>query len=226
MAKARVAILISGRGSNMQALIEACAKPDFPAEAALVISNRPDAEGLARAKDAGVKTRAIHHRDFGRGEDGRRALEAALADALAAANIDVICLAGFMRLFTPDFASRWRGRLVNIHPSLLPAFKGLKVHERTIEAGVRIAGCTVHFVSPEMDSGPIIGQAALAVAPDETPQSLAARILDLEHELYPACLDMWASGRARLTPDERVVFEVKDGVRRRDAVLLNPEAAS
>ncbi|WP_425408893.1 phosphoribosylglycinamide formyltransferase [Hyphococcus sp.] len=195
MAKARVAVLISGRGSNLQALIDAAAQPDYPAEIALVVSNRPRAAGLDRAAKAGIQQETIDHKDFATRDD----FEAALNDALKISKIDFVCLAGFMRLLTDSFASDWRGRLINIHPSLLPAFKGLHVHERMIEAGVKLAGCTVHFVSPEVDAGPIIGQAAVPVLPGDDEDKLAARILEQEHKLYPVCLRLLIEGKARLS---------------------------
>lgn len=195
MAKARIAVLISGRGSNLQALINACAAPDYPGEIALVISNRPKATGLERAGKAGLQREVINHKDF----ESREDFEAALNHALKTAKVDFVCLAGFMRVLTPGFASDWRGRLINIHPSLLPSFEGLHVHERMIEAGVKLAGCTVHFVSAEVDSGPIIGQAAVPVLPGDDADKLAARILEQEHRLYPACLKLLIEGKARLT---------------------------
>lgn len=206
MAKARIAVLISGRGSNLQALIDACADPDYPAEIALVISNRPKAQGLERAGKAGIKREIINHKDFATRED----FEAALSHALKTAKVDYICLAGFMRVLTASFASDWRGRLINIHPSLLPSFEGLHMHERMIDAGVKIAGCTVHFVSAEVDSGPIIGQAAVPVLPGDDAESLAARILEQEHRLYPAALRLLIDGKARLagavvTYDETII---------------------
>ena len=195
MPKARIAVLISGRGSNLQSLMDACADPDFPAEIALVISNRPKAAGLERAGKAGIQREIINHQDFETRED----FEASINDALKTAKIDFVCLAGFMRVLTGSFASDWRGRLINIHPSLLPSFEGLHVHERMIEAGVKVAGCTVHFVSAEVDSGPIIGQAVVPVLPDDDADTLAERILEQEHKLYPACLKLLAEGKARLT---------------------------
>ncbi len=194
MPGAKIAVLVSGRGSNLQALIDAAARPDFPGEIALVISNRPKAEGLARAEKAGIQQETIDHKDFASRED----FDAAVNDALKIAKIDFVCLAGFMRRLTDGFASDWRGRLINIHPSLLPAFKGLHVHERMIEAGVKLAGCTVHFVSSEVDAGPIIGQAAVPVLPGDDEDTLAARILEQEHRLYPACLKLLIEGKARL----------------------------
>ena len=192
---AKLAVLISGRGSNLQSLIDAAADPDFPAEIALVVSNRPKAQGLARAAKAGIKQSIIDHKDFETRED----FDAALNEALRMAEVDFVCLAGFMRILTPKFVNDWRGRLLNIHPSLLPAFRGLHVHERMIDAGVKIAGCSVHFVSSEPDAGPIVGQAALTVQPGETAETLAERILELEHKLYPACVRLIVENKARLS---------------------------
>ena len=198
MEKKRIAILISGRGSNMQALLDACAHAEFPARCALVLSNRPNAAGLALASERGVDTHVIDHKEFEKTDQGRAEFDAAIDARLTECGVQLVCLAGFMRLLTDQFVMKWRGRMLNIHPSLLPAFKGLNVHERMLTAGVKIAGCTVHFVTPDMDSGPIVGQAALPVANGETPETLAARILSLEHQLYPRCLELLASGRARL----------------------------
>lgn len=193
MAHYKIGILISGRGSNMAALIEACQAEDFPAEVALVLSNRADAHGLVLARAADIPTHVINHRDF----DSREAFDAEMTDVLAQAGVRLICLAGFMRLLSEEFCQRWRDNLINIHPSLLPAFKGLHVHERMLDAGVRIAGCTVHFVRPAMDEGPIIVQAAVPIAADDTPDRLAARILEQEHRIYPLAVRMIAEGRAR-----------------------------
>jgi len=219
MARKKLAVLISGRGSNLQSLLDAAAAKDFPAEIALVISNKPDAGGLARAEKAGVPQLTINHRDFGKGPAARAAFDGALSDALAKADVDFICLAGFMRILTEEFVERWRGKLINIHPSLLPSFKGLDVHERMIEAGVKIAGCTVHFVTAEMDAGPIIGQAAVPVMPGDDADTLAARILTEEHRLYPACVKLLAEGKARLTAEGIVEFDSDVGA---GAPLLNP----
>ncbi|MHA7870880.1 MAG: phosphoribosylglycinamide formyltransferase [Hyphococcus sp.] len=195
MPNARLAVLISGRGSNLRSLIDATKAPEFPADIELVISNRPKAPGLQYATAAGIPQSIIDHKDFETREDFDAALDAALRMAKA----DYVCLAGFMRILTPQFVNDWRGRLINIHPSLLPAFKGLHVHERMIDAGVKIAGCTVHFVSADADSGPIIGQAAIPVRPGETPASLAERILEEEHKLYPACVRLIVEAKARLS---------------------------
>ena len=192
--KKRVAILISGRGSNMTALIEAAKARDYPAEIVLVVSNRPDAPGLARARAAGVATAVVDHADFG---DQREAFERALDDELRKNRIDLICLAGFMRLLTPRFVTRWGGRMLNIHPSLLPKFKGLHTHRRALDAGVKRHGATVHFVVPEMDSGPIVAQDSIAVHEDDTEATLAARVLELEHQIYPRALRAVAEGRTK-----------------------------
>ena len=187
----KLAVLISGRGTNMQALIDACAAADYPAEIVVVLSNEPDAAGLGRANEAGIEALVVPHRDF----DGRESFEAAVTTALAERGVELIALAGFMRLLTESFVERWRDRLINIHPSLLPAFKGLDTHERALAAGVRFAGCTVHFVRTEMDSGPIIVQAAVPIAPDDHAASLAARVLEQEHVIYPFAVRLIAEGR-------------------------------
>ncbi len=189
----RTAVLISGRGSNLAALIEAARAPGYPARLALVVSNEPGAGGLAHAAAAGIPTAVVPHRGRTKAD-----FEAALQAALEAAGIELIALAGFMRVLSPGFAQRWAGRMINIHPSLLPAFPGLDTHARALAAGVRLAGCTVHFVSAEVDGGAIIGQAAVPVRPDDTPDSLAARVLSAEHRLYPACLALVASRQVRL----------------------------
>ena len=206
MAKTRLAVLISGRGTNLQALIDACQKADYPAEIALVISNRPNADGLTRAQNAGIATRIVDHKPFGNDDNGRLAFEAELDKALNEAAADYVCLAGFMRLFTQDFTVKWRGKMINIHPSLLPAFKGVNVHQRMIEAGVKVAGCTVHFVTGEMDGGPIIGQAALDVHPKDTADTLAQRILALVHQLYPNCVELLVTGKVRIGANNRTVL--------------------
>jgi phosphoribosylglycinamide formyltransferase-1 len=189
-ARRRTAILISGRGSNMRSLIEAARAPDFPAEIALVASNRPDAPGLAIAKQAGVATAAVDHKIYA----GREEFETSLQKLLDIHRIELVCLAGFMRMFTPGFVERWSGRLINIHPALLPAYRGLHTHERALADGVKIHGCTVHFVVPGMDEGPIIAQAAVPVRDGDTAESLSARVLEQEHILYPQALRIVASG--------------------------------
>jgi phosphoribosylglycinamide formyltransferase 1 len=201
MSRRRIAILISGRGSNMVSLLEAACAPDFPAEIALVLSNRPDAEGLDRARQAGIEALAIDHKAY----STRESFEQALDEALRARGIELICLAGFMRVLTNWFVERWAGRMVNIHPSLLPLFRGTQTHRRALEEGVLVHGCTVHFVVPELDAGPIVAQAVVPVVPGDTEASLAERVLDQEHLLYPQALRMICSGRARLDGG-RVVF--------------------
>jgi phosphoribosylglycinamide formyltransferase-1 len=196
MARKRVAILISGRGANMSALIAAAKKPDYPAEIALVLSNRPEAGGLRRASAEGIATVVVDHTDFGK---DREAFERAVQAHLETHSIDLVCLAGFMRLFAPSFVSRWSGRMINIHPALLPSFRGLHTHERALEAGVKIHGATVHFVVPEVDSGPIVAQAAVPVLDDDTPDTLAARVLAAELRLYPLALGLVAGGKSSFT---------------------------
>jgi len=198
MARKRVAVLISGRGSNMAALIEAARYPSYPAEIALVLSNRPDAAGLDHARKAGLATATVDHKGYGK---DREAFERAVQDVLTQHAIDLVCLAGFMRLLTPWFIGQWADRLINIHPALLPAFKGLDTHARALAAGVRIHGATVHFVVPEMDSGPIIAQAAVPVHDGDTEQTLAARVLAAEHRLYPLALRLVASGQVTVDGD-------------------------
>lgn len=194
MAKLKVAILISGRGSNMQALVNASLADDFPAEIVLVLSNNPGAAGLEFAAANGIKTAVVNHRDF----DDRESFDAKLNELVSSSGARLICLAGFMRLLTGEFVSQWRDRIVNIHPSLLPAFKGLHVHERAIETGVKFTGCTVHFVRPEMDDGPIIAQAAVPVLSGDTPDILADRILEQEHLIYPLALKLIGEGRVKI----------------------------
>jgi len=195
MAKKRVAVLISGRGSNMVSLVEAAKAPDYPAEILLVLSNRPDAAGLAHARAAGIATAVVDHMTFGK---DREAFERELQAVLDAHRIELVCLAGFMRLLTPSFVARWRGAMINIHPALLPAFKGLDTHERALAAGAKTHGATVHFVVPEMDSGPIIAQAEVPVLAGDTPDTLAARVLAVEHRIYPEALRRVAEGGARI----------------------------
>jgi phosphoribosylglycinamide formyltransferase-1 len=187
----RVAILISGRGSNMAALIEAARAKDYPAEIALVVSNRPDAAGLAFAASSGIATAVVDHKRFA----SREAFDAALDAALEKAHIEIVCLAGFMRMLTTPFVAKWRGRMLNIHPSLLPEFKGLNTHARALAAGVKMHGCTAHFVVPELDSGPIILQEKVPVLAGDTEETLAARVLEAEHRIYPAALRLLAEGK-------------------------------
>ena len=193
MSKKRVAVLISGRGSNMTALIEAAKAQDYPAEIVLVVSNQADALGLVGAREAAIPTAVVDHRQFG---EAREAFERALDAELAAHRIDLVCLAGFMRLLTPWLVTRWSGRMLNIHPALLPQFKGLHTHRRAIEAGVKRHGTTVHFVSLEMDSGPIILQDWVPVGEEDTEDILAKRVLEVEHRIYPQALRLVAEGRA------------------------------
>lgn len=187
----RVAILISGGGSNMLALLDSMAQPGHPAEPSVVLSNDPSATGLARAAERGVPVTAIDHRPFGK---DRAAFEAELQAAIADHGADILCLAGFMRVLTAGFVTPWSGRMLNIHPSLLPKYRGLHTHARALDAGDNEHGCTVHEVTPELDDGPILGQARVPVLPDDSPESLAARVLTMEHQLYPAVLRRFAAG--------------------------------
>jgi phosphoribosylglycinamide formyltransferase-1 len=196
--KRRVAILISGRGSNMAALIQAAAAEDFPAQVVVVVSNRADAGGLETAKASGVPTVTIESKPFGK---DRAAFEAVLQSALEQHQVDLICLGGFMRLFTAEFVQRWYGRMLNIHPSLLPSFPGLDPQGQALRAGVKISGATVHFVIPETDAGPILMQGAVAVRDDDTADTLGARILAIEHRIYPEALRLLAAGQIRLEGD-------------------------
>ena len=217
MARLRVAVLISGRGSNLQALIDASATPAYPAEVALVISNQGDAHGLVRARAAGIRTEVINHRAF----NAKQGFEATIDATLRGSRVDLVCLAGFMRILTPWFVERWRDRLINIHPSLLPAFKGLDTHARVLEAGVRFTGCTVHFVRPEMDEGPIIVQAVVPVMPGDTTESLGARVLQVEHGCYLLAVRLIAENRVQVR-HERV--EIAGATGPADALIINPVA--
>ncbi len=199
MTRKRVAVLVSGRGSNMAALIDAAAEPDYPAEIVGVVSNRPGAGALAIASRAGIATAVVDHKAFA----GREAFDDALHEALVAFEPDIVCFAGFMRLLTGGFISKWEGRMLNIHPALLPSFKGLDTHARALAAGVRLHGCTVHLVTEEMDAGPIVAQAAVPVLDGDDEETLAARVLAAEHRLYVRALALWARGEARLV-DGRV----------------------
>ncbi len=217
MDKRRVAVLISGRGSNMTALADAARHSDYPAEIVLVISNNPKAAGLTHATDFGIETAIVDHRGY----DGREDFEKALDARLTAADIEIICLAGFMRILAPWFVDRWRDRILNIHPSLLPAFKGLHTHERALETGVRLHGCTVHIVRADMDAGPIVIQAAIPVLPDDTPDTLAERMLRQEHRIYPHALALLAGRRMRVV-GEQVLLEVDE--KPPDALIWPPAA--
>lgn len=195
MSRKRVAVLVSGRGSNMAALIEAAKDNSYPAEIALVLSNRADAGGLLVAQAAGIATEVVEHTQYGKDRAG---FERAMQAALDKHRIEIVCLAGFMRLLTAEFVGRWQGRMLNIHPALLPAFKGLDTHKRALEAGAKVHGATVHFVVPEMDSGPIIAQGAVNVHAGDTEEALAARVLKVEHRIYPLALKLVAEGRVRV----------------------------
>jgi phosphoribosylglycinamide formyltransferase 1 len=215
--KRRVAILISARGSNMAALIDAARLADFPAEIVAVISNRADAAGLERAAAGGIATVVIESKPFGKDRAG---FEAVLQRALDQHKVDLICLGGFMRLFTAEFVQRWYGKMLNIHPSLLPSFPGLDPHGQALQAGVKISGATVHFVIPETDAGPIIMQGAVTVADDDTAETLSQRILGIEHRIYPEALRLLASGKLRLEGD---ICKVADSAER-DDILISPRA--
>lgn len=215
MARVKTAVLISGRGSNMQALIDAAADPAYPAKIVRVISNVPGASGLARADKAGIATTAIDHRDF----DDRAPFEDALHAELMDAGVELVCLAGFMRLLTERFVERWFDRMINIHPSLLPSYKGLHTHERVLEDGVRFTGCTVHFVRPAMDAGPIIVQAAVPVMPGDDTGTLAARVLTAEHRCYPHALRLVAGGHTAINGQ---TVEIRDGSGPQ-GIWLNPD---
>lgn len=194
LARRRTAILISGRGSNMEALLHAMAAPDFPAVAVLVFSNRADAGGLAIARNQGIETASLSHRDYPTREAFDRAVDAVLVEH----RIEIVCLAGFMRVVSAWFCERWLGRMISIHPALLPSFKGLDTHARALDAGVKIHGATVHYVVPELDAGPVIAQAAVPVLDGDTPEDLAARVLRQEHVIYPRALALVASGKVTL----------------------------
>ncbi len=216
MARLKLGVLISGSGTNLQALIDDCTRADAESEIVLVLSNRADAFGLTRAERAGLSHRVIDHREY----ESREVFEQALTEALEASGVELVCLAGFMRVLTADFVERWRDRLINIHPSLLPAFKGLDTHARAIEAGVRFAGCTVHFVRPDVDSGPIIVQAAVPVLPEDTAESLAARVLREEHRCLPLAVRLIAERRISVL-DERCVIDAAAP----EDTLINPAPA-
>lgn len=215
MSRMKIGILISGRGSNLKALIEAAKAADYPAEIAVVISNRPAAEGLRHAQDADIPTEVIDHTKY----KDRAAFEAALDAALRNKGIQLVCLAGFMRILNPEFVNSWRNRLINIHPSLLPAYKGLHTHQRVLEDGARLTGCTVHFVRPEMDDGPIIIQAAVPVLPDDTEEILAARVLEYEHKTYPEAVRLIAGEATRVRGHKVLIPSVNWAT----AGLVNPQ---
>jgi phosphoribosylglycinamide formyltransferase-1 len=210
----KIGILISGRGSNMQALIRATQHKEFPAQIACVIANDPTAKGLDHAKAVGIPTHVIHHKDY----KDRQQFEQVLDAALTEAGVQLVCLAGFMRILTPWFVDRWRDRLINIHPSLLPAFPGLHTHKAALDYGVKFAGCTVHFVRAEMDHGPIIAQAAVPVNQDDTEESLAARILELEHRIYPHAVSLIAEKRVNVINEKVFIVDAHMP----DVGLINP----
>ena len=214
MDRKRTAILISGRGSNMTALIDAARDEHYPAQIDLVVSNRPDAAGLQRAAEAGIATAVIDHTIY---RKDREAFERALQDVLLQHRIEIVCLAGFMRLLTAWFVGQWPNRMLNIHPALLPAFKGLDTHRRAIEAGAREHGATVHVVVPEMDSGPIIAQGAVPVLAGDTEATLAARVLEVEHRIYPLALKLVAANRVRVADGHCIIAGPIDAD---DAALL------
>jgi phosphoribosylglycinamide formyltransferase-1 len=201
VSRVRVAVLISGRGSNLQSLIDAAKTPDYPAQIALVVSNKEDAAGLDVARAAGVATKVIPHKNYASREEFDRAIDAALREA----GIGLVAEAGFMRIHSEWFAKTWEGKLLNIHPSLLPLFPGIRVHQQALDAGVKESGCTVHFIVAELDSGPAIAQAAVPVLPGDTAETLAARILVEEHRIYPEALKLVAEGKAKLE-NGRAVF--------------------
>ncbi|MEK9670943.1 MAG: phosphoribosylglycinamide formyltransferase [Rhodospirillaceae bacterium] len=215
MSRLKLGLLISGRGSNLQALIDACADPAYPAEIVLVISNNANAMGLERAKGTGIPTQTIDHKAFA----DRAAFDREMTRALEDARVDLVCLAGFMRLLSDEFVDRWSDKMINIHPSLLPAFKGLDVQEQVLAAGVRFAGCTVHYVRRDMDTGPIIAQAVVPVMGDDTPDTLAARILEREHDIYPLAVRLIAEGRVSVDKEDRAVI---DGAVSETSSLINP----
>lgn len=201
--KKKIGILISGGGSNMQALAQACDETDFPAEVKIVIADKADAGGLARAEKRGIKALAIPRTDY----DSKAAHESAILTALDEADLDFICLAGYMRLLSENFIKLWQGRMINIHPSILPLFAGLNTHQRAIDAGCRVHGCTVHFVTHGMDEGPIISQAIVPILPNDDADTLAARVIKVEHKLYPKCLRLLASGGVLMDENERAIFD-------------------
>jgi phosphoribosylglycinamide formyltransferase 1 len=217
MAKKRVAVLISGRGSNMASLIEAAKERSYPAEIALVVSNRPEAPGLARAEIDAIPTAVVDHGSYG---NDRAAFERALQAVLDTHGVELVCLGGFMRLLTADFVLHWQGRMLNIHPTLLPSFPGLDPHGQALKAGVKISGATVHFVVPETDAGPIVAQAAVPVHDDDTAETLAARVLEAEHRIYPLALRLVAEGRVKLTGGRCLI----EGARPAEGALIVPEA--
>jgi phosphoribosylglycinamide formyltransferase-1 len=217
MSRKRVAVLISGRGSNMVALIEAARDKNYPAEIVLVLSNKADAGGLITARAAGIETQVVDHKTFGK---DRGAFDAAMQTILQAHRIELVCLAGFMRLLSAGFVAQWQDRMLNIHPALLPAYKGLDTHRRALEAGAKVHGATVHFVVPEMDAGPAILQGAVAIRESDTEAELAARVLGVEHRIYPQALALVAQGRVRVVDGKCLI----DGIPTPEAETLTPLA--
>lgn len=214
MHKLKIGVMISGRGSNLQALIDACKQEDYPAEIAVVISNKSDAFGLERARSAGIQAIALNKDDYADQDH----FEQAIDGELRAHHVELVCLAGYMRILGRDFVTGWKNRMINIHPSLLPAFKGLHTHKRAIESGCRYTGCTIHYVVPDLDSGPIIMQAAIPIADHETHESLSKKVLPYEHQMYPAAVKMIAEGKVRLSGSTVVIKDMdspNDG-------LINP----
>lgn len=209
----RVGVLVSGRGSNLQALLEACADPAYPAEIVLVISNVAGAPALERAEKAGVPALTIPHKGF----PDRETFDAEMDKALKAAGVEIVCLAGFMRLLSTPFTESWRGRMINIHPSLLPSFKGMHTHRRAIEAGVKLHGCTVHLVTPDLDDGPILVQRAVPVLASDTEDTLAARVLEQEHQAYPQALRLLAEGRVEIDGARALIRDVCPSIAGRPA---------
>ncbi|WP_417834869.1 phosphoribosylglycinamide formyltransferase [Thalassospira xiamenensis] len=212
----KLAVLVSGGGSNLQAIIDACKTPDYPAEIVLVFSNQLDAGGLERARRAGIRAEAISHKGF---EGGREAYDSTVSNLIEESAADLVVLAGYLRLVSESFVTRWEGRLINIHPSLLPSFKGLHVHQAALDAGVKYSGCTVHYVVPEVDSGPIIAQAVVPVLPGDDAGSLAQRILKQEHRIYPQVIRWIAEGRVSV--DEAGIVTVADA-NAPDFAQINP----
>ncbi len=209
----KVAVLISGRGSNMESLLKAASEPSYPAKIVLVLSNRPEAPGLEKARQYGIETQVVDHKTY----RNRESFDGEMHEILLAKGVEFIALAGFMRLLSQRFVEDWRDRMINIHPALLPLFPGLDTHERALEAGVKIHGCSVHFLRHEMDTGPLIGQAAVPVLHDDTPESLAARVLEAEHQLYPLCLKLVAEGQVKITGGNAQVLAKSPG-----EILINP----
>ncbi len=204
MRKLKLGVMISGRGSNLQSLIDACARANFPAEITVVISNRPGVYGLARAELAGIKQVTIDHKDY----ENRETFEDAVQEELQSNEVELLCLAGFMRILNSSFVNKWKDRMLNVHPSLLPAFKGLHTHERAIEAGCRFTGCTIHYVVPDLDAGPIILQTAVPIAEEDTAETLAQKVLEYEHSMYPEAVRLIADNRVRVSGHKALIKDM------------------